>query len=79
MPAELEQNRENGKKLEELMLEYPTKTEEKEEDPKEQEQRRHYTCIQCKKPYGAPIGKTNRHKYSPECRQVHQTEYFTNR
>ena len=79
MTDELELNRENRKQLAEMMLEYQTKTNEQEEDPPGQEQRRHYTCIQCKKPPGAPIGKTNRLKRSPEFRQAAQKEEFTNR
>ena len=56
MPEEMELNRESREKLAELMLEYPTKTRElEEEEAEETEQRRNYTCVNCKKSFKMTI------------------------
>ena len=75
MPGEIELNRESRKQLSELMLEYPTKTRDlEEEEAEETEQRRNYTCINCKKSFRTAIGGTNHLRDTPECRKVHQKE-----
>ena len=78
IPDELELGGGNRKHLSELMLEYPTKAEAQEE-LREQEKFRHYTCLKCKNPPKTPMGKTNRLRKSPESRQVPQKEKFINR
>ena len=48
IPEEMELNRESRKQIEDLMLEYPTKTRELEEEAEETEQSRNYTCLNYK-------------------------------
>ena len=78
MPGELEINRENRKKRAELTMEYPTNARAQEEETREQENRRRYTCLKCKNPVKTPIGRTNHLRNSPECRQVPQKGKFEN-
>ena len=62
MPYELKLNDNRRKQLAELMLEYPTKNDEEEQEnpPREQtEEKRHYTCQNCKKEYSTIRGKLN--------------------
>ena len=77
MPEEMELNRESRKQLAELMLEYPTRI-DKQEEAEETEQRRQYTCINCKMPFKTPMGKPNHLRNKPECRQVPQKGTFPN-
>ena len=60
MPDEMELNRGNRKQLAELILEYTTDTIKKEVKTNEggAGQKRNYTCINCKKPFGTTIGET---------------------
>ena len=69
IPEEMELNRESRKQLAELMMEYTTRIEKKEE-AEETERRRQYTCINCKMPFKTPMRKTNRLRNKPECKQV---------
>ena len=80
IPEVIELNRERRKQLAEIMLEYPTKIED-EEDQQEQTLgggERMYTCLSCKRPFSSIRGKLNHLKSNPKCREVAQQETFIN-
>ena len=82
MQAEMELNRDDRKKLVEIMLEYPPGRRSQEQTGREtdqQDQKRKYTCLNCKRTFSAPTGKRNHVKRNHACRQVHQKETFGGR
>ena len=69
IPEELELNKERRKQLAELMLEYPTQTDEMEKESLTQEnagEKRYYACQNCGKPYSAIRGKLNHLENNPK-------------
>ena len=78
MPEEIELNKERRKQLAELMLEYPTKTEEEENLIQNPTMKRHYACLNCRNPFSAIRGKLNHRRYNPKCKEVPRHEEFTN-
>ena len=79
MPGELELNKERRKQSAELMLGYPTKTDEMEKENLTQEKagwKRYYTCQNCKKSYSAIRGTLNHLEHNPKCKNVPQKETF---
>ena len=66
MPEIIELNKERRKQLAEIMLEYPTKAED-EEDQQEQthEEKRMYICLSCKRPFSAMRGGTKPSEIQP--------------
>ena len=68
MPEIIELNRERRKQLAGIILEYPTKIED-EEDQQEQttEEKRIYTCLSCEKPSSSIRGKLNHLNSNPKC------------
>ena len=77
MPEEIELNKDRRNQLAELMLEYPTKADEKENLTREQtDEKSYYTCQNCKKAFGAIRGKLNHLGHNPKCGKVPQKEEF---
>ena len=78
MHGEMDLIRDDRKQLAELTIEYPPK--KKPTTPQQEgalpEQRRKFTRINCRRPFSAPIGKTNHIKQSRECQNVGRRETF---
>ena len=77
MPQKLEPDDNKRKQLAELMLEYPAK--EEQDDQEQIEEKRLFTCLLCRGKYNDISGKLNHLVSSERCRNVPQKENFENK
>ena len=82
MPEQLELDDNQRKQLAGLMLEYPTKEEQQDQENNQEEQtgaKRIFTCLRCEEMFNTVGGKLNHLKNNEKCREVPQRENFGNK